>query len=148
MRRAVSILAVVLSACAGGPPKPAALDAGNEWCAWCRMAISERRLASQLVAPGEEPRFFDDLGCLGSYVKGRTLPPATVAYVADHRTREWVSAAAAVYTRVKNLETPMSSHLLAHADERSRDQDADAAGGVAVSPSEIFGAAGAPGGSR
>lgn len=147
MRRVAWLLAVALSACAG-PPRPAALDAGNEWCAWCRMAISDRRLASQLVAPGEEPRFFDDLGCLGSYVKGRTFPPGTVAYVADHRNSEWVSAATAVYTRVQNLETPMASHLLAHADSHSRDQDPDATGGVGVSASEIFGAAGPPGGSK
>jgi copper chaperone NosL len=112
------------------------------------MAISEARLASQLVAPGEEPRFFDDLGCLGNYLKGRTPPPGSVAYVADHRTKAWVPAAAAVYTRVKRVETPMSSHLLAHADAQSRDQDPEAADGVAVAASEILGPSGPPGGPR
>jgi copper chaperone NosL len=148
VRRGTWLLAVALSACSSGPPPAATLDARNEWCAWCRMAISEARLASQLVAPGEEPRFFDDLGCLGNYLKGRTPPPGSMAYVADHRTKAWVPAASAVYTRVEKVETPMSSHLLAHVDARSRDQDPEAATGVAVSALEIFGPAGPPGGLR
>ncbi len=33
------------------------------------MAVSSARFASQIVAPGEEPRFFDDLGCLAAYLR-------------------------------------------------------------------------------
>jgi copper chaperone NosL len=66
--------------------------------------------------------------------------------VADHRTRAWVPAAAAVFTRVPALQTPMGSHLVAHADAASRDADPDAAGGAAVSAAELFGPPGPPGG--
>ena len=38
----------------------------------------------------------------------------------------------AVYTRVPGLETPMGSHVIAHADAASRDQDPDARGGTPV----------------
>jgi copper chaperone NosL len=113
------------------------------------MAVSEVRFAGQLVAPSEEPRFFDDIGCLGNYVAGpKTLPKGAVAYVADHRTKEWVRAGAATYTSVAALATPMASHLMAHADIASRDADPDARGGTPRTVAEIFGPGGAPGGNR
>jgi copper chaperone NosL len=134
-RLAVAALAVVASAaCGRGAPAPAPLDTRNETCRSCRMAVSDSRFAAQIVAPGEEPLFFDDIGCLEQYVAtSPSLPAGAVAYVADHRTRSWVLASAALFTRVDGLDTPMNSHLLAHADGRSRDADPAAKGGQPVS---------------
>jgi copper chaperone NosL len=109
------------------------------------MAVSDVRFAAQLAAPGEEARFFDDVGCLRDFLhEGGDLPPGTVAWVADHRTRAWVPAAAAVYTRVPSLQTPMGSHLVAHADTASRDADPDVAGGTPLGSSDVFSPAGLP----
>jgi len=145
----LSGLLAVLASCSGGLPEPATLDTKNEQCSHCRMAVSDARFASQLVAPGEIPRFFDDLGCLNSYLKGdRSLPPGALVYVADHRTKAWLRADAAVYTRVPGLATPMSSQLIAHADAVSRDADPDARGGSPVGIEEVFGRKGPPGGTR
>lgn len=139
-RAAWSLLALAAGACAQGPPPPAALDTRSEICASCRMAVSDPRLAAQLVAPAEEPRFFDDLGCLAAYLRERSSPGRGArAYVADHRTRGWVPAGEAVYTRVPGLETPMASHLIAHLDAASRDADPVAKGGQPVAPEEVFG---------
>jgi len=107
------------------------------------MPVSDARLAAQIVAPGEEPGFFDDIGCLRDYLARSPARPGSVAYVADHRTKGWTRAWAAVYTRSR-LETPMGSHWIAHADAASRDADAAAAGGTPVTAREIFGAAGPP----
>ncbi len=135
---------IVTLACEGRAPGPAALDTRTETCASCRMPVSDASLAAQLVAPGEEPKFFDDIVCLRDFLAGSaSRNPRSVAYVADHRTRAWVRAAAAVYTR-SNLETPMGSHWIAHADAASRDADPVAAGGTNVPASGIFGAAGPP----
>ena len=138
------LLALALAACADAPPEPAALDTRNEQCASCRMAVSSAAFASQLVAPGELPRFFDDLGCLAGYVKAGKLPPGAVAFVADHRTKQWVRADRAMYTRVPGLETPMGSHVIAHADAASRDQDPVARAGAPLAAAELFGPAGPP----
>ena len=127
-------------ACGGGAPEPAALDTRNEQCASCRMAVSSAVFASQLVAPGELPRFFDDLGCLADYLKAGKAPKGATAFVVDHRTKAWVRADRAVYTRVPGLETPMGSHVIAHADAASRDADPDAKTGQPVSAAELFGA--------
>lgn len=149
MRRSLLLLVALLPAlcCQRGPVPPAPLDAANETCGWCRMAVSDPRFAAQLAAPGEEARFFDDVGCLRDFLHdGGDLPPGTIAYVADHRTRAWVAAAHAVYTRVPSLQTPMGSHLVAHTDAASRDTDPAAGGGTPLRPSDVFGAVGPPGG--
>ncbi len=146
---AVAVALVLASSCARREPQPAPLDTRNETCASCRMPVSDARLASQVVAPGELPRFFDDLGCLRDFVRAGKATGGSVAFVADHRTKQWVRAERALYTRVPGLETPMSSHLIAHVDGASRDQDPDARGGTPVEPRELFGAPGPPaGGSR
>lgn len=141
MRRSL-LLAVLLAAAAcapAGPPPPAPLDTANEACRHCRMMVSDARFAAQLVAPAEEPLFFDDIGCLRDFLSENPQPTAGfTAYVADHRTRAWVPADQAVYTRVERLSTPMDSHLIAHADAASRAADPDAAGGTPLMPREVF----------
>ena len=132
-------------ACTRGAPGPAVLDTKTEMCRSCRMPVSDASLAAQLVAPGEEPKFFDDLGCVRDFLGRAPASAGTVAFVADHRTKKWVRASAAVYTRA-GLATPMGSHWIAHADAASRDADPASAGGTAVDAREIFGAAGPPDG--
>jgi copper chaperone NosL len=136
---------VLLTACGGRPPAPARLDTANDACRFCRMAISDQRTAAQLVAPGEEPLFFDDLGCLRDFLaSGPRIRPGAIAYVADHATGNWVAADVAVYTRLSTVETPMGSHLLAHSSAAARAADPEAAGGAPLSVAEVFGAAGPP----
>lgn len=140
MRVALLAPLIVLAGCARGPLPPATLDAHGDTCAFCRMAVSASGVAAQLVAPGEDPLFFDDIGCLASFLKEHDQQPAgAIAYVADRRIRQWVSAYSALYTRVPDLETPMGSHLVAHADEQSRRQDAVTARGSAVTTAAVFG---------
>jgi copper chaperone NosL len=131
---------LLAAACGSGRLQPATLDTANDACAECRMTVSASRFASQIVAPGEEVRFFDDLGCLAAYLHGRpALPAGAAVYVADYRTREWVAADAAVYTKVTGLETPMGSHVIAHASAASRDADPAARGAEAVDAKAFFG---------
>jgi copper chaperone NosL len=141
------LVSVAAAGCDRGPPQAAPLDTRNESCAHCRMAVSDARFAAQLVAPREEPRFFDDVGCLRDFLAAHPGRPAReVAYVADHRTKAWVRARTAVYARVPGLATPMGSHLVAHADPASRAADPAAAGGAPLGAADVFGAAGPPDG--
>lgn len=145
--RWLAALALASSACARGSAEPAPVDTRNDGCASCRMAVSDARFAAQLAAPGEEPKFFDDVGCLARYLAGKPpLARGAVAFVADHRTREWVRASRAVFTRRESLATPMASHLVAHAGASSRDADPVATGGTPVSGAELFGPEGPPDG--
>ena len=136
------VLSVLCAGCARGELKPEPLDLGREACAYCRMTVSQAGVASQVLAPGELPRFFDDLGCLAHFLKGTSdVAEGSVIYVADHRTREWVRADEAVFSRVPMLSTPMSSHLAAHASAASKEADSSAAAGSLVPLSEIVPAA-------
>lgn len=131
---------VAIPACGGGDAvQPAPLDTRNDACAQCRMAVSTPIFAAQVVAPGEEPRFFDDIGCLADWTRaGHAIPPGGRAFVADHRTRTWVAAEAAVFTRVRGLDTPMGSGLIAHESAASRDRDPAARGGEPVPAADVL----------
>lgn len=132
-------LAFSMAACDTGVPRPAPIDTRTDACASCRMTVSNVRFAAQVLAPGEEPLFFDDLGCLAAYLRDHgPQPPDAVAYVADHRTGEWAPAATAVFTKIAGLETPMSSGLVAHASAASRDADPAAGRGSPLDAAAIF----------
>jgi len=138
--RFVSALSIVLlAACGGGTQGPAPLDTKNEACAWCRMSVSDLRFAAQLTAPGHEPKFFDDAGCLRDWLKAPREEAPWTAWVTDHETKEWVKAKDALFTRNPSVQTPMNSGLVAHASAASRDADPAAKGGTAVPAAEVIG---------
>jgi copper chaperone NosL len=137
--RTLLLAVCVALACSRGPPGPSPVDPRNDSCASCRMLVSDPRTAAQLVAPGEEPLFFDDLGCLSRYLREHSPRRGAVAYVADHRTGSWVPAKEAVYLLQPAVSTPMGSHLLAYRDPSSRDADAASRGGRPVPSGEVFG---------
>ena len=147
MKRLALALAGLLAGCTGGPAGPAQPDTKHDACGWCRMAVTDLRFAAQLVAPSEEPRFFDDIGCLATFLKAGGAPArGQIAYVADHRTKQWVRASAALYTKVPGLLTPMNSFLVAHADAASRAADDSAKGGTPMTAAEVYGPGGPPDG--
>jgi copper chaperone NosL len=153
MKRAATALPaamiVVFAACSRGARPPEQLDTRNDLCASCRMPVSDPHLAGQIVAPGEEPRFFDDLACLRERLARQPrLPHGAALYVADHRTGAWVPADRALYTLCPAVSTPMSSHLLAHADAASRDGDPATQGGTTVTMGEALGPSVSPGGGK
>ena len=130
---------VLLAACGGGAEGPAPLDTKNEACAWCRMSVSDLRFAAQLTAPGHEPKFFDDAGCLRDWLKAPREEAPWTAWVTDHRTKEWVKAKDALYCRNPSLQTPMDSGLFAWANAGSRDQDLASKGGTPIAATEVIG---------
>jgi copper chaperone NosL len=131
--------ALALIDCAQGEVKPAAIDPANDQCASCRMIVSEPRFAAQVAAPGEEPRFFDDLRCLRDGLRAGPLPQGAVVFVADHRTGEWVKADRAVFARLAGIDTPMASHWAAWASDTSRRADPAAAEAAPLAAADVLG---------
>jgi copper chaperone NosL len=137
-RAAVAVmLACAAAGCATGPAPPADLDTQNDACSVCRMMVSDRRLAAQIASAGQEPRFFDDLGCLASFLNDRPAQGGETVYVADHRTGEWTAATKAIFSRLPRASTPMGSGLIAHTDANSKALDDRAAGSTSVA-AELF----------
>lgn len=142
--RTALLAGIVLLAGCGGAAQPVAIETGTP-CAFCRMTIMDARVAAEIVAPGEEARQYDDIGCLVEDVKQRPVGADGRAFVADYQTGALIAAGEAVYTKMDAIATPMSSHLVAHATAAGRDADSRVRGGVRLGAAAVFGAAGAPG---
>lgn len=141
MRTFAAFLLAVALACSTQPPQPARLEIGNETCQFCRMVVSDRRFAAQIVANGHEPLFFDDIGCLANFVNQGEVPSNAVAYVADYREDAWVPAREALYSRCPGLASPMNSGIVASA-RRSQTFC------PSLETAALFGTAGPPGGTK
>jgi len=144
----LAIASAMGASCASGPPAPAPLDPANTQCRFCRMVVSDVHFAAQLVAPGAEPEFFDDIGCLRNHLTKSGIPGDAIAYVADHQTGEWTPAVTALYSRITTGSTPMGGGVIAHRDAASRAADPAAAASELVAASELFGPSGPPNGGR
>ena len=138
MKRRLWIAFAIVQACAPGPPQPEPVRVGEDACGHCRMTIVSTDTAAQLVEPGAEPIMFDEIGCLQNFLVNTPLSAGAVVFVADHRTRGWIDARSAVFTRT-SVPTPMSSGLLAHADVASRDADPAVHGGTPIAVDTILG---------
>ena len=144
----VTAAAVVGVRCGRTVPPPVTLDTAHDACAYCRMIVSDRHFSAQIVAPLEEPRFFDDLGCLANYLKASgPLPTRAAVYVADHSTLAWIPAHEAIFTRVDTLTAPMGSHVIAHESGATRAADPPARTGTPLGRQEVF-PTGLPGANR
>lgn len=115
MTRLAMLVLVGIAACSRGPLTPVPIDTAHDTCENCRMIVSDARFAAEIVARGEEPLFFDDLGCLQAYQHEHPLPQGAVVFVVDHRTGGWIDAGRAVYSRVSDVTTPMGSRIVAEA---------------------------------
>jgi hypothetical protein len=74
---------------------------GKEPCAHCMMLVSEREPAAQLVLEDGARRYFDDVGCMVSFVdREHVTPKAQWVHVGGG----WVAAEAARYAPAR---TPM-----------------------------------------
>jgi copper chaperone NosL len=132
------LLAIAANHC-DAMPAPAELDSATETCRFCRMPVSDQRTAAQIVASGDEPLFFDDVGCLREFLRAHPLPAGGIAFVADHASRQWVASTTAVYASVPGLDTPMGSHIVAYANEESRTRDLGATSHENLSATALFG---------
>jgi copper chaperone NosL len=118
------MLAVLLSACSGGAIKPVDIEA-SDMCSFCRMAISEKRYAAEIIDEEENVMKFDDIGCMLRYrdAAGTTLKTAAI-FVTDFETREWLPADKAFFVRRANVKTPMGSGIVAYNSKENAGPDA------------------------
>jgi copper chaperone NosL len=87
----------------------------EDMCAYCRMAVSDHRCASEIIAESGEVFKFDDLSCLGAYRSGRRDLKIAAVFVMDYETKTWLLWEKAVVVRA-GVFTPMGSGKVAFAD--------------------------------
>src|SRR5262245_32450138 len=81
-------------------------------CTFCRMAISEKRFACELITKDGDAIQFDDIGCLLNYPKERSNVESA-AFVVDFDTREWLKSEEAYFVKSKVFKTPMDGNVVA-----------------------------------
>lgn len=75
MRIVAIILVLLLTACQSKPRGPVPIDR-DDACASCRMAISERRYAAELIDQDGNIYKFDDIACMLRFAHARGFPPS------------------------------------------------------------------------
>src|SRR6266511_182223 len=103
----------VLANCQKQSVGPVAL-APEDMCSYCKMAISEKRYAAELIDSEGQAFKFDDIGCMANFIKSKRNASKTIAYfVMDYDERQWIKAEEAHYVRSSELSTPMNGGLIA-----------------------------------
>ena len=106
----------VLADCQKRAVEPVAI-ATEDMCSYCKMAISERQYAAELIDRDGKPFKFDDIGCMLNFIKkGPPSVSASSFFVMDFDQRQWVKADSAYYVRSSELTTPMNGGIIAFND--------------------------------
>ena len=87
----------------------------GDMCSFCRMAISEKRYAAEVIMNDESVFKFDDIGCMLRYQKAKGSAEAAAIYVADSETKKWLKVDDAFFVRSTTAKTPMGSGIVAFA---------------------------------
>ena len=115
----VIAMVIVLAQCQRRAAEPVAIEA-NDMCSFCRMSISEKRYAAELIDEEGEVFKFDDIGCMANFIKQKRNNAAVEAtFVMDFDRREWLKAENAFYVRSSELTTPMNGGIVAFKDQPS-----------------------------
>jgi len=94
---------------------PQVIHYGEDSCERCRMIISDKRFAAELIDQKGEALKFDDVGCMADYMKGSEKEGAKplAMYVTDFGTGEWIDAGKAFYLLNPELKSPMGYNIAA-----------------------------------
>jgi copper chaperone NosL len=86
----------------------------EDMCSFCRMAISEKRFAAELMTKDGGVVKFDDTACMLHFRKERIRPESVVAtFVLDFDSREWLKFQEAYFVESSQFKTPMGGGLAA-----------------------------------
>lgn len=108
---------LVLANCQSATLEPIAIEA-HDMCSFCRMSISEKRYAAELIDEDGEVYKFDDIGCMANFMKQKENDGSIrAAFVMNFEQREWLKAEDAFYARSPEFKTPMSSGIVAFRNE-------------------------------
>jgi copper chaperone NosL len=126
-------------ACSGGVPQPVEIVLNEETCSHCRMAVSQREFAAEVVTVSGSLDVFDDIGCLVQWMAEHQPPESAGLFVVDFESGEWLDAKAAYYIRSEKLPTPMSFGLAAFKSEAAARAVADELEGEVILWPQVLG---------
>ena len=115
-RVALTTIAALSISCQKAYIEPVAI-AAEDICSFCRMAISEKQYAAELITNDGDAYKFDDIGCLVEHIKGDKRTDVAAYFVTDFESRVWITAEGAHYVKSAKLKTPMGGGVIAFKNE-------------------------------
>ena len=87
------VMGLLLAACESKPRGPVALES-DDACTSCRMLISERRYAAELIDRDGQAYKFDDIACMLRFAHSRGIQPSDAKFfVTDFGSgADWLDA--------------------------------------------------------
>jgi len=98
--------------------KPAVMHWDRDMCERCKMAVSERKYAVQVINPANGKVYkFDDIGCAVLWFDEEHISwkDRAIIWITDARTGEWIDARKAKFT--DDSITPMAYGFAAFTDK-------------------------------
>ena len=121
-------LALLSSACGAQAMGPPEIAVDRTACSHCGMYVSEPIYAAAYQVGDNDPRVFDDIGCMLDAVARETASPITI-WLQDAAGSGWIDAENAFVVASSRIRTPMNGGFLAYADAAAAQQAAAADGG-------------------
>ena len=102
--------------CGNRSPQPVDIEA-SDICAQCKMAISEKRYAVEMIDTDGNVIKFDNMDCMVRYVSAHDLKNKAAAwFVMDSDGKEWLDARQVWLVKSASIPGPMGSGVLAVKD--------------------------------
>ena len=98
--------------------QPAVMHWDRDMCERCKMALSERKYAVQVINPANGKVYkFDDIGCAVLWFDEKHIPwkDRAIIWITDAKTGEWIDARKAKFT--DDSITPMAYGFAAFTDQ-------------------------------
>jgi copper chaperone NosL len=129
---------MLLAACTAHPPHPVEIDPADV-CAFCKMAISSKRYAAEMIDAGGNVFKFDDIGCMIHFAQQRGwIERPTARFVHEYDSPVWLEAGRATFVRSSEIRSPMASGLIAVQDPAKAKQYAARFHGNVYSLAELW----------
>jgi copper chaperone NosL len=115
------ILSFFFVSCNSIPPK---IRIGKDYCAFCRMTVTDHRFGAVFMNQQGKPFIFDDLACLVSYIHSNHIMTTAISsvyftnFIGKH---ELIKVENAILIKSKQLQGPMNGQMAAFINKDSCD---------------------------
>jgi len=133
----VIILTLGLLACGRKEIKPVDLYP-EDICSYCKMAISEKMFAGEIVRDDGEVWKFDDLGCLRAHMKSERGQERLHLFFRVMEKQDWVKGEDATLVKSDMIKTPMGSGMIAFAEKKHAEDFVRQHGGKIIALEEFL----------
>jgi copper chaperone NosL len=128
---------LVFAACSEVEIKPIDI-AAEDVCSHCKMAISEKQFASEIITPDGDALKFDDIGCMQEYLKEKPDTKIAAYFFMEYDTKQWLKGNGATFVKSKEITSPMGGGIIAFSNETKAKTAAAEFSGQVLSFTELM----------